>query len=178
VSREAAPLRIARIVALAVLALALVACTRGRADLEMKVKEILDRKGAPLEPLPIIRTFESFEYTAQDLRDPFTASIDTEALALAEANRPDANRPREPLESFPLDALDMVGTLGLTTDMTALVKDPDGVIHRVRVDNYMGQNFGRVIGIYEDRIELVELIQNASGDGWVERSAAIALDDE
>ena len=55
---------------------------------------------------------------------------------------------------------------------------PDGVIHRVRVDNYMGQNFGRIIGIYEDRIELVELIQNASGDGWVERPAAVALDDE
>ena len=171
-------LRTGRIVALLALAATLAACARGRADLEAKVQEILDRKGAPLEPLPIIRTFERFEYTAQDLRDPFSASIDTEALALAEASRPDANRPREPLESYPLDALDMVGTLGLTTDMTALVKDPDGVIHRVRVDNYMGQNFGRIIGIYEDRIELVELIQNAGGDGWVERPAAIALDDE
>jgi len=178
VTQAAAAVGTVRIVALVALSVLLAACTRGRADLEMKVKEILDRKGAPLEPLPIIRTFERFEYTAQDLRDPFTASLDTEALALAEANRPDANRPREPLESFPLDALDMVGTLGLTSDMTALVKDPDGVIHRIRVDNYMGQNFGRVIGIYEDRIELVELIPNASGDGWTERSAAIALDDE
>ena len=171
-------LRTARVLALLAFAATLAACVRGRDDLEAKVQEILDRKGAPLEPLPIIRTFERFEYTAQDLRDPFSASIDTEALSRAEASRPDADRPREPLESYPLDALDMVGTLGLTTDMTALVKDPDGVIHRVRVDNYMGQNFGRIIGIYEDRIELVELIQNANADGWVERPAAVALDDE
>ena len=169
---------VARTVALLVVAATLAACVRGRADLEVRVQEILERKGAPLEPLPIPKTFERFEYTAHDLRDPFSASLDAEALAAAEASRPDADRPREPLESFPLDALDMVGTLGLTTDMTALVKDPDGVIHRVRVENYMGQNYGRIIGIYEDRIELVELIPNAGGDGWVERPAAIALDDE
>ena len=169
--------RHARSLAVLVLAAATLAgCARGRDDLEVKVGEILARKGAPLEPLPVPRTFERFEYTAQDLRDPFTASIDTEATA--SAARPDADRPPEPLESFPLDALDMVGTLGLTTDMTALVKDPDGVIHRVRVDNYMGQNYGRIIGIYEDRLELVELVPNAGGDGWVERAAAIALDDE
>jgi type IV pilus assembly protein PilP len=58
-----------------------------------------------------------------------------------------------------------------------LIKDPDGVIHQVRPDNYMGQNFGRITGIYEDRIELVELIPNGVG-GWIERPAAIALDDE
>ena len=156
----------------------LAACARGRADLELKVQEILERTGAPLEPLPIPRTFDRFEYTAQDLRDPFSASLDADALAAAEASRPDADRPREPLESYPLDALDMVGTLGLTSDMTALIKDPDGVIHRIRVENYMGQNYGRIIGIYEDRIELVELIPNAGSDGWVERPAAIALDDE
>ena len=166
-----------RALTLVVVALTLTACYRGRADLEAKVQEILARKGAPLEPLPVVRTFERFEYTAQDLRDPFSASLDEESLA-SQAARPDADRPREPLESYPLDALDMVGTLGLTTDMTALVKDPDGVIHRMRVDNYMGQNYGRIIGIYEDRIELVELIQNANGDGWIERPAAIALDDE
>ncbi len=169
---------IARAAVIVAAALALAACMRGRADLELKVQEILSRKGAPLEPLPIIKTFERFEYTAQDLRDPFGASVDTEAIAAAEANRPDANRPREALESYPLDALDMVGTLGFVNDMTALVKDPDGVIHRVRVENYLGQNYGRIIGIYEDRIELVELIPNAGGDGWVERPAAIALDDE
>lgn len=163
--------------ALALAVTALVAgCGKGTGDLQARVDEIKARKGAPLEPLPVMKTFETFEYTAQDLRDPFSPSLDTETSG-AEGPRPDMNRAREPLESYPLDALDMVGTLGLTADVTALVKDTDGVIHRVRPDNYMGQNYGRITGIYEDRIELVELIPNGVG-GWIERPAAIALDDE
>ncbi|PJA41559.1 MAG: fimbrial protein, partial [Lysobacterales bacterium CG_4_9_14_3_um_filter_62_6] len=60
--------------------------------------------------------------------------------------------------------------------MVALVKDPDGVVHRLTVDNYMGQNEGRITAIYEDHVDLVELVQNGTG-GWVERPAAIALND-
>ncbi|HVF34849.1 MAG TPA: pilus assembly protein PilP, partial [Candidatus Saccharimonadia bacterium] len=80
----------ARTIVLVAVVATLAACARGRADLELKVQEILDREGAPLEPLPIPRTFERFQYTAQDLRDPFSASLDADALAAAEAARPDA----------------------------------------------------------------------------------------
>jgi type IV pilus assembly protein PilP len=166
----------ARGLALALTAAALVACKPGRADLEQRVEEIKARKGAPLEPLPVMKTFETFEYTAQSMRDPFAPSAE-EDIETTSGPRPDMDRAREPLEGFPLDALDMVGTLGLSADVTGLIKDPDGVIHQVRPDNYMGQNFGRITGIYEDRIELVELISNGVG-GWIERPAAIALDDE
>ena len=158
-------------------ATALAGCGKPMTDLEERVAEIKAKKGAPLEPLPVMRTFETFEYNAQSMRDPFSPSVDQEVAGAGDGPRPDMNRPREPLESYPLDALDMVGTLGLTADVTALVKDTDGVIHRVRPDNYMGQNYGRVTGIFEDRIELVELIPNGVG-GWIERPAAIALDDE
>jgi type IV pilus assembly protein PilP len=58
--------------------------------------------------------------------------------------------------------------------MEALVRDPDGVVHRVRVGNYLGQNYGRVIAVEEDRIELVELVPNGTG-GWMEKPATIAL---
>ena len=166
-----------RAVVLFAAAAALAGCGKPLTDLEQRVSEIKARKGAPLEPLPVMRTFETFEYDAQQMRDPFSPSIDEEVAAGGDGPRPDMDRPREPLESYPLDALDMVGTLGLTADVTALVKDPDGVIHRIRPDNYMGQNYGRVTGIFEDRIEIVELIPNGVG-GWIERPAAIALDDE
>jgi len=156
---------------------ALAGCGKPMPALEQRVAEIKSRKGAPLEPLPVMRTFETFEYDAQAMRDPFSPSVDEEVAQGGDGPRPDMDRPREPLESYPLDALDMVGTLGLTADVTALVKDPDGVIHRIRPDNYMGQNYGRVTGISEDRIEIVELIPNGVG-GWIERPAAIALDDE
>lgn len=165
----------------AVLALAagsaLAGCTPGMGDLQVKVDEIKARKGAPLEPLPVMKTFETFEYQAQSLRDPFSPSEEEEASDQPTGPRPDMNRAKDPLESFPLDALDMVGTLGVGSDITALIKDPDGVVHQIRSDQYMGQNFGRVTGVFEDHVELVELIPNGVG-GWIERQASILLDDE
>jgi type IV pilus assembly protein PilP len=164
-----------RLAPLLVLALVLGACTRGMGDLEQKVAEVKARKGAPIEPIPVMKTFETFEYTAQNLRDPFNASTDEENVG-TQGPRPDMNRPREALELFPLDSLDMVGTLGMgSKDIAGLIKDPDGVIHRVKPNNYLGQNYGRVTGIFEDRIELVELVPNGVG-GWIERPASIALE--
>lgn len=151
-------------------------CAKGLGDLQAKVEEIKAREGTPIEPLPVMRTFETFEYNAQSLRDPFSPSADDDVQA-AQGPRPDMDRPREPLESYPLDTLDMVGTLGLGADMTALVKDPDGIIHQIRADNYLGQNYGRVTAIFEDRIDLVELIPNGVG-GWNEKPASIALADQ
>lgn len=163
-------------VAVALACLALAACAKGTGDLQVKIDEIKAIKGAPLEPLPVMKTFEVFEYKAHDLRDPFTPSVE-EDPTVAQGPRPDESRQKETLEQFPLDALDMVGTLGLTADVTGLVKDPDGVIHQVRPDNYMGQNFGRITAVYEDRIELVELIPNGVG-GWIERPASIAIGEQ
>lgn len=169
---------LSRAVLLALLAVAASGCSKGTGDLDARINEIKARKGAPLEPLPVMRTFETFEYAAQDMRDPFAPSVDNEAEATAmQGPRPDMNRPKDPLESFPLDALDMVGTLGLGSDVTGLIKDPDGVVHQVRPENYMGQNFGRITAIQEDHIDLVELIPNGVG-GWIERQASIALDNE
>lgn len=174
--KYAGPGRLAARGALLLLALSVAACGRGSADLRVKVDEIKARKGAPLEPLPVPKNFEVFEYTAHDLRDPFSPSIEPD-VGTTEGVGPDMNRAKEPLEAFPLDTLDMVGTLGLVGAMTALLKDPDGVIHRIREGNYAGQSYGRVTAIHEDRIEIVELISNGAG-GWIERPAAIALDDE
>ena len=71
----------------------------------------------------------------------------------------------------------MVGTLGTTDVLTVLLKDPDGVVHRLTPGNYIGQNDGQITAVFEDHIELVELVSNGNG-GWIERPASIALDDE
>lgn len=134
------------------------------------------KKGAPLAPLPVIKTFEVFLYKDQDLRDPFGPSLEEQAEANNNGPHPDQNRTREALESFPLDSLKMSGTMGLAKGMEGLVRDPDGVVHRVHIGNYLGQNYGRIISIAEDRIELVELVTNGAG-GWMERQASIALGD-
>jgi len=90
--------------------------------------------------------------------------------------RPDADRPREFLENFPLDTLRMVGTLELEGVNFALIRDNDNVIHRVSEGNYMGGNHGRVVRVRGDRVELTELVEDPRG-GWTERRAQVVMAD-
>ena len=83
-------------------------------------------------------------------------------------------RNREELESFELDSLRMVGTLEDQNTQWGIVRDPGGTVHRVKVGNYMGTNIGKILNIFEDRIELREIIRNPDGR-WIEREAALAL---
>jgi type IV pilus assembly protein PilP len=57
------------------------------------------------------------------------------------------------------------------------VMAPDKVTYRVRPAVYMGQSDGRVTGVFEDRIELIELVPDGAG-GWLERPASLALEDQ
>lgn len=76
---------------------------------------------------------------------------------------------------FSLDSLKMVGTLGAGKNLVGLVMAPDKVTYKVKPGDYMGQSDGRVTGVFEDRIELVELVPDGAG-GWLERPAKLALD--
>lgn len=167
---------------LSMLVLTLAGCAQSRSELDSYIAEVKQRPGRPLPPLPKMQEFETFEYAAHGMRDPFAKiasdqADQEDAVAAGNGIRPDRTRRKEELESFPLDGLDMVGTMGSDADIYGLVKDPNGVVHRVRPSNYLGQNDGKILGIYEDRIELVELFPNGLG-GWEERRSAIALDDE
>ena len=93
------------------------------------------------------------------------------------AQKQEANRRKQVLENFPLDSLDMIGTLGKGGSQIGLVMVPEKVTYRVRPGDYMGQSDGRVTGVFEDRIELVELVPDGAG-GWLERPATVSLDDE
>lgn len=157
-------------------------CAESRSELENYIASVKQRPGRPLPPLPKMQEFESFEYAAQDLRDPFSRVSSEQASAgdvavAATGKGPDLTRRKEELESYPLDALDMVGTMGGGEETFGLIKDPAGVVHRVKPSNYLGQNHGKILEVHEDRIELTEWFPNGLG-GWEERRSAIALDDE
>ena len=87
------------------------------------------------------------------------------------------NRNREELEQFELDSLRMVGTMENADENWAIINDPDNTVHRVKVGNYMGRNIGKIMNIFEDRVELREIIQDSNGR-WDERQAAIVLVEE
>jgi len=126
-----------------------------------------------LEPLPQIKPYEPFAYNAFDLPDPFKPRK-IEPTKGGSKLAPDLGRRREPLEAFPLESLSMVGTLAKGQAVYALVRTPEKDIYQVRSGNYLGQNFGVVIGIGEAELKLKELVQDGAGD-WTERSSTLQL---
>ena len=155
-------------------------------DLDAWRDEVLSRSGGRIEPLPEIKPYEAYTYksASEGLRDPFQAfyqqredtekKVDQNAGLTAEMERELRNRNREELEKYELDSLKMVGTMNNDGNNWGIVQDPDGNVTRVKVGNYIGRNIGKIVNIYEDRIELREIVQNNQGR-WEERQAAIAL---
>ena len=84
------------------------------------------------------------------------------------------NRRREPLEAFPLESLNMVGSMQQGKTTFALVRTPEREVFQVRVGNYMGQDYGVVTAITDGEIRLKELVQDSAGD-WTERSSTLQL---
>ncbi len=171
---------ITRSILLAMIAAGLAGCTTDpTADLTVYVEQVKSQQVSKIDPLPEFRPYESFIYAATDLRDPFTepSFATPQAMPLHASNngiKPDFDRPREPLEEFPLDSLRMVGTLEQHEANWALINDTDGTIHRVQTGNYAGQNFGKITRVTEFEVELTEIIPDGIG-GWMERPATIAI---
>lgn len=126
-----------------------------------------------LDPLPQVKPYEPFAYNAFDLSDPFKPRK-IEPIKGASNLAPDLNRRKEPLEAFPLETLQMVGTLQKERATFALIRTTEKDIYQVRIGNYLGQNFGVIIGISDNAIRLKELVQDGSGD-WTERSSTLQL---
>jgi len=160
----------------------LTGCGDGKQDLEQWVEETLARPPGAVEPLPQVETPEPVVYQAHDLRDPFmrASAADQEVAESTGSDsgpRPDPDRRREFLEQFPLDSLDMVGTISIGDQTFGLISDPEETIHRVTQGNYLGQNHGRILQVTPTAIEVMELVPDGA-DGWMEREARIALPDE
>jgi len=162
----------------------LTACTQesGFSDLDQFMAETRAKPRGHVEPLPEFKAYEAFTYSAADRRAPFEPPVDVQLTMVDDQPvsdvEPNLDRPREVLENFDLKELSMVGTLqGPTGNLFALIRDNSGGIHRVRTGNYMGQNYGRIVGVSETRIELIEIVPNGSG-GWVERPRSLSLDEE
>lgn len=167
-----------RLLALAFAASALLSgCGGDMSDLEQWVADKKAERVPFLNDLPEVKPYEVFTYSAENERSPFIPSRNAQPNGDDDGPEgPDRNRNPEHLESFSLDSLRMVGSLNTGNTKSALVQTNDGLIHRVRPGNYMGENYGRVTSIDDSNIDLVELVPNGLG-GWAEREAAIGLSD-
>jgi len=169
---------LSRISALLLIAslLALSGCADKRMnDLESFVKNTHKDRKPRVEPLPRIKPTPTFEYTASELVDPFSQANLIQRRPTPDGGpAPDPTRRKEPLEQFPLDALSMVGTLSNDDSSWAIIRAPDGTVHRAGRGNYLGQNYGEIKAINDTEVELVELVPDANG-GWMERDATLAI---
>ena len=151
------------------------ACSDDMDELQQYVAQVKARKSTKIEPIPQIKQYEAFTYVPGDRRDPFAPTMPQSARGGSEAVRPDLNRNKEPLEDFPLDALKMVGVIDYNKVLYAMIKAPDGVIHRVTVGNYIGQNFGKIVKITDNEVALDEIVPDGFG-GFKEQPATISTE--
>ncbi|MGD9841727.1 MAG: pilus assembly protein PilP [Steroidobacteraceae bacterium] len=158
---------------LAAAILSLAGCANETDELKQKVAEIRARPGNRIEPLPEIKPYDAFKYDASSERSPFIPSVSAKSN-LATSARPDVKRAREFLEQFPLDTLEMVGTLQLQGKNYGLLQGKDGLVHRVQVGSYVGQADGRVVSITNTKVSVTELVADGLG-GYIERPAALTL---
>jgi type IV pilus assembly protein PilP len=150
--------------------LGITGCTSADNDLQQFIQQTEQQPGGRVEPLPEIKPYETFVYDDQTLRSPFVPS----QVGGFNSVRRDTKRPREFLEQFSLDTLKMVGTIRIAGSTYGLVQTKDGIVHRVTVGNYMGQNDGRITDISPSKIDLTEIVPDGLG-GYMKRPAALGL---
>lgn len=158
-----------------IMPLVLTACGSGMEDLDQYIASVKEKPGGRIEPLPQIKPYETFDYSVEGKRSPFVRERSGDESNMAKGPLPIKNRNKEYLEQFPLDTLNMVGTLESAGKIYGLVQTNDGLVHRVLPGNYVGQNDGRVVTVTDGRIEVEELVSNGIGN-FFKRSAGIGID--
>lgn len=150
-------------------------CSSGAGDdLDQFMADASKDMRAKIPAIPEVKPYLPVEYNLDGaLHDPFkprkAQSSQTGGI------QPNLNRPRDPLEAFPLESLKYVGILSKPKLKYALIQPPGAAVQQVKVGSYMGQNFGVVIDITETAVTLKEIVQDEVSGDWTERSTSINL---
>lgn len=145
-------------------------------DLQQFMDDVRARPAGKIEPLPRFEPYEAFTYSAASLRSPFQPPIKIDLSQRQKGSqdiKPDENRVKQFLEGFNIESFQMVGTISNAEGMQALISGA-GSVHRVRIGDYLGRNHGRVTGIEENRVDVVEIVPDGEG-GWLERPRTLSL---
>lgn len=146
-------------------------------DLDKYMADVKARPAGHIEPIPAFTAYKSFTYSAAGLRNPFQQPVEVKDITRMQKLvkvKPDTSRPKEYLEQYSIDSLNMVGTVQMDGTLWALIQDTEGSVHRVKMGNYMGRNYGRIIELTENDVLVVEVVSNGP-DEWVERPHKLQL---
>ncbi len=153
----------------------------GEDELQQWMTEQRNQTRPKVPPISEPKQFTPQAYTQEGATEPFSSQKLTQALkrdsTQATANAaliaPELARRKEPLEAFPLDTMAMVGSLIKEGQPVALVR-VDNLLYQVRLGNYLGQNYGKIVKVSETEVALREIVQDAAGE-WIERTAKLQL---
>ncbi|HRD33659.1 MAG TPA: pilus assembly protein PilP [Rhodocyclaceae bacterium] len=158
-------------------ALSLVACSGEKDNITQWMAQQERTMVGGVKPLPEMKPFPVFSYEVAGAVSPFEPNrIVPEARAEVVSGGPDLNRPKEPLEAYPLESLGMVGVLARGNETNALIR-VDQALYQIKVGNYLGQNYGVVTDIQETELSLLEMVEDMNGD-WVERTSKLLLQEQ
>ena len=158
------------------LSMLLLACSNTEhEDLRQWMSETSKGIKGKIPELPQVKPYEAVPYDVGNLLDPFKPGKigPDQKKGGGGGLQPDLDRPREPLEAYPLESLKYVGVMTRKGSSFAIVL-VDGALYQVRAGNYMGQNFGVITQISESELKLKELVQDPAGD-WTERESVLML---
>ena len=167
-----------KLCAAAAAALLLGACSADHDELRQWMEQQRREVKPNVTPLQAPKKFDPQPYNSAQAVDPFSTQKLTVALK-QEARQPNSllsaelNRRKEPLEAYPLDSMSMVGSVNKLGQPFALLR-VDALLYQVKVGDYLGQNYGKILRIAETEVALREIVQDAAGE-WIERPATLQL---
>ena len=172
------PRRATRLALTALAVAALVGCGAELDQLQQWMEQQRREVKPNVPPLLPPKKFDPQPYAAADGVEPFSTQKLTVALKRDERVPSsllagELKRRKEPLEAYPLDNMNMVGSVNKQGRPFALLR-VDGLLYQVKVGDYMGQNYGRVLRISDSDLVLREVVQDAAGE-WIERNSTLQL---
>ena len=163
-----------RLLTISIITLVIAGCSGEEGDdLDKFIRNAGNDIRTKVKPLPEVKPYLALQYNADNvLNDPFRARKTSSKSGILQ---PSLNRPKEPMEAYPLESIKYVGLISKSKLTYGLLKTADNGVQQVKVGDYIGQNFGLVTQITDSEIVLKETVQDDLSGDWVERNTSLAL---
>ena len=165
------------------LTLLLAGCGGGEHDdLQTWMVEASKDLRGKIPPLPEIKPYEPVPYTVEAMLEPFSSSkIEPEARGRRGPGQGNQFEPdfeaREArnsvMEKYPLESMKMIGFMNINNTPMAAIQ-VDQLVKQVKQGDYMGLDFGVIVKISEQAVEIKEVVEDSTGD-WSERMNTLQL---
>jgi len=146
------------------------ACSSEQDDLAAWTSQIKAKTVTKSVTVPELKEYINLPYTASNMVSPFSLLRVVSAVL---ETPPDGDRPKEPLESIPLENISFIGLLKQDTKLKGMVKI-EGKVYQVSLGNHIGQNYGKVVEIKDNGLTVKELIKDGENK-WIEKIITLPL---